>query len=56
MKNEPTSHHPFQDVATNTDLYGPTAGPLQEQPWPNRSNGPPIEDDAKRIFTVGVVT
>ena len=44
MKNEPTSHHPFQDVATNTDIYGPTVGPFQEQTWPNRSNGPPVSE------------
>ena len=52
MKNVPTSHHPFQDVATNTDLYGPTVGPLQEQTWPNRSNGPPaLEKNADTYLT-----
>ena len=55
MKSQTNIHHTVP-VDTLADLYANPVNAPVEQPWPNRSNGPPIEDDAKRIFIVGVMT
>lgn len=43
MKSQTNIHHTVP-VDTLADLYANRVGSLQEQTWPNRSNGPPISE------------